>query len=93
MRKSGRGCPWRRGQLPSGTPPKPPSKINPTFPAKTNAAPRQIADTVVVKPSGPPEVMTPGAPKEFDKISYTLKGDDEVRARGVCVCVCLCVCV
>ncbi|KAI8465881.1 MAG: global transcription factor [Monoraphidium minutum] len=38
----------------------------------------QVADTVVVKPGGgPPDVMTAGAPKDFDKISYTLKGEDE----------------
>lgn len=38
----------------------------------------QVADTVVVRPKGaPPEVMTAGAPKEFDKISYTLKGEDD----------------
>jgi hypothetical protein len=42
-----------------------------------------VADTVVVKPKGAaPEVMTNGAPKDFDKISYTLKGDDEVGAAG-----------
>jgi hypothetical protein len=54
-------------------------------PSVGNAPPPavQVADTVVVKPGGePPEVMTAAAAKEFDKISYTLKGEDEVGFWG-----------
>ena len=46
----------------------------------------QLADTVVVKAAGPPEVMTASAPKDFDKISYTLKGDDDEDGDGAVRC-------
>jgi len=59
------------------TPPHPnQTQPNPT-PSHPTPTP-QVADTAVVKPTGPPDVMTLAASKEFDKISYTLKGEDEV---------------